>query len=59
MLDQALFSCQFEKLIDLEQTETLNVDGTTLFVCLVIVVRVDGLDLIEFFKCKILHDGIG
>lgn len=45
MLDEALLSSDLEDLIDLEEAETLDINGAALLVSFVIVVRVDGLNL--------------
>ena len=55
MLYQTLLSCQLEDLIDLEETKTLNINGSALLIGLVVVVRVDSLDLVELLKHESLQ----
>ncbi len=54
MLDQALLGSLLEHLVDLQLTESLDVDGTTLLVCLVIVVRVNSLNTFILAEFEVL-----
>lgn len=55
MLDQTLLSGELEDLVDLEEAETFDVDGSALLIGLVVEVRVDGLDLVKLLELKSLH----
>ena len=55
MLDQTLLSGELEDLVDLEEAEALDVDGSALLIGLVVEVRVDGLDLVKLLELKSLH----
>ncbi len=56
MLDQTLLCGQLEDLVNLEEAEALDVDGSALLIGLVVEVRVDGLDLVELLELKVLHN---
>lgn len=55
MFYKSLLVSQFEKFVDLQQTQALNVDGPPLLVGLVIVVRVDCLHLIVLLEIEYLY----
>lgn len=54
VLNQALLGGDLENLIDLEETEALDVDGTALLVGFVIEVRIDGLNLFVLLEIECL-----
>ena len=55
MLNQAFFGCQLEYIINLEEPEALNVDGTTFLISLVVEMGVHSLDLIILLKVEDLY----
>jgi hypothetical protein len=59
VLYQTLLGGKLEDLVDLKETKALNVDGSALLIGLVVEVRVDGLDLVELLKLKVLHMTVG
>jgi hypothetical protein len=52
---KTVFCGNLEDLVDLEETQTLDVDGATLLVRAVVVVRVDSLNLIVLLEVEDLQ----
>ena len=57
MLNEAFLCGDLEDVVDLEEPEALDVDGSALLVSAVIEVRVHSLNLVELLEVKRLHMG--
>jgi hypothetical protein len=55
VLDESLLVCDLEQFIDLELSESLNVDGAAFLVDLVIIVRIHHLHLLVLLEIENLR----